>query len=73
MDGKTSSDICDETVDKFSEFMKMIEETLYLSEIDRIYFKGLMKLIPVVIHFASPVWFDWAKPAVSIVQSAVEP
>ena len=34
MDGKTSSGICDETVDKFSEFMKMIEETLYLSEID---------------------------------------
>ena len=34
MDGKTSSGICNETVDKFSEFMKMIEETLYLSEID---------------------------------------
>ena len=34
MDEKTSSGLCDETLDKFGEFMKMIEETLYLSEID---------------------------------------
>ena len=34
MDEKTSSGLCDETLDKFGEFMKMIEDTLYLSEID---------------------------------------
>merc|ERR1712037_319210 len=34
MDENTSSGLCNETLDKFGEFMKMIEETLYLSEID---------------------------------------
>ena len=34
MDENTSSGLCDETLGKFGEFMKMIEETLYLSEID---------------------------------------
>ena len=34
MDENTNSGLCDEIVDKFGEFMKMIEENLYLSEID---------------------------------------
>ena len=34
MDPKENPGLCDEALDKFGEFMKMAEETLYLSEIE---------------------------------------
>jgi hypothetical protein len=34
MDPNENPGLCDETVDIFGEFMKMVEETLYLSEIE---------------------------------------
>ena len=34
MDKKTNNGLCDESLDKFGQFMKMIEETSYLSEMD---------------------------------------
>ena len=34
MDEKTNDGLCDESLNKFGQFMKMIEETSYLSEID---------------------------------------
>ena len=34
MDKKENPGLCDEALDNFGEFMTMVEETLYLSEID---------------------------------------
>ena len=34
MDPKVNPGLSDETVDKFGEFIKMVEETLYLSEVE---------------------------------------